>query len=298
MTTKQDREREFHNAAFSDERRRVVAPAYAIVHDSRTFYEQAIRSRSRGARVLEYGCGASAFVAGVVDDAGELVGIDISDVAVMQATERAAREGRTAHYQVMDAESLDFPDRSFDLVCSTAVLHHLDLRKAFREISRTLRPGGHAIFMEPLGHNPLINWYRRATPDLRTTDEHPLLMSDLALAAQYFDSVDVHFFVMFSLAAALLRKTRIFRPVLYRLEALDRLIFRYLPWTRKYAWQVVLVPIRAQDGCCIDLIELVAPQSRLSDVSARYANNRTEPKLVERRLRLESGRSGVVAPIW
>ena len=157
-----------------------MAPAHAVLRDSRAFYEQAIRSRSRGARVLEYGCGPSAFVSALVDDAGELVGIDISDVAVMQATERAAREGRTARYQVMDAESLDFPDGSFDLVCSAAVLHHLDLRKAFREISRTLRPDGHAIFMEPLGHNPLINWYRRATPDLRTPDEHPLLMCDLA----------------------------------------------------------------------------------------------------------------------
>jgi hypothetical protein len=44
--------------------------------------------------------------------------------------------------------------------------------------------------MEPLGHNPLLNWYRARAPDLRTPDEHPLLARDLALAESCFDEVD------------------------------------------------------------------------------------------------------------
>jgi SAM-dependent methyltransferase len=177
----------------------------------------------------------------VGDRAAEIVGIDISDVAVRQATERASAAGLNAKYFVMDAESLEFPDQSFDLICSAAVLHHLDLRRAYSEIARVLRPGGHAIFMEPLGHNPIINLYRRLTPTMRTPDEHPLLMSDLELAGQYFGHVEPRFFVLSSLMAIPIKDTRVFHPTLHRLEAFDQLLFRHLPWMKRYAWQVVVV---------------------------------------------------------
>src|SRR5215213_1278890 len=175
MTTKQAREREFHNAAFTDGRRADAAGAggaYAILHDSRIFYEGFIKAHAPGARMLEFGCGASAMASTFGAAASAVVGIDISDVAVRQASDRAATAGLNATYHVMDAEALEFPDRSFDLICSTAILHHLDLRKAYAEIARTLTPGGHAIFMEPLAYNPAINLYRRMTPHLRTPDEH------------------------------------------------------------------------------------------------------------------------------
>jgi SAM-dependent methyltransferase len=177
----------------------------------------------------------------VADQASEIVGIDISDVAVREATARAEQAGLNAKYLVMDAESLSFPDQAFDLICSVAVLHHLDLRKGYAEIARVLRPNGTAVFMEPLGHNPLINLYRWLTPTMRTPDEHPLLMRDLELARNYFDRVEVRFFVLSSLAAMFVHRTRVFRPVLHSLEKLDQLLFKVLPPIRRYAWQVVIV---------------------------------------------------------
>ena len=46
-----------------------------------------------------------------------------------------------------DAESLPFADASFDLVLGHAVLHHLpNLRRAFSEFHRVLRPGGRIVF--------------------------------------------------------------------------------------------------------------------------------------------------------
>lgn len=249
MGTKQERERAFHNAAFSDHRRtRGVVNAYSILHDSRKFYEGFIRSHAKGARLLEFGCGATAMGSSFGDTAEEIVGIDISDVAVQQATEAAARSGLKATYRVMDAEALEFPDRSFDLICSAAILHHLDLRRAFGEIARTLRPDGHAIFMEPLGHNPFINLYRRMTPTMRTPDEHPLLVADLDLAQEYFGHVDVRYFMLTTLLAIPLRKRRLFMPTLLRLEALDRFLFTRAPWVKKYAWQVIIVLSQPRGG--------------------------------------------------
>jgi SAM-dependent methyltransferase len=46
-----------------------------------------------------------------------------------------------------DAERLDAPDGSFDLVFGHAVLHHIpDLERAFAEFRRVLRPGGRVAF--------------------------------------------------------------------------------------------------------------------------------------------------------
>jgi SAM-dependent methyltransferase len=242
MESKQAREREFHNAAFSDNRRDSVAGAYAILHDSRIFYESFIREHARGARLLEFGCGKTAMGSRLGGDAREIVGIDISDVAVKEAADRATASGLPAHYQVMDAERLEFPDGSFDLICSAAILHHLDLNKAYSEIARTLKPGGHAIFMEPLAYNPVINLYRRLTPDMRTPDEHPLTMADLKLANTYFDYVDVRYFSLATLAAIPFRNVRwLFGRLLNGLEAVDRGLFKLIPFTRRYAWQVVIV---------------------------------------------------------
>ena len=99
---------------------------------------------------------------------------------------------QTASASTLD-EALEAIDRddSFDLVCGSGILHHLDLPAAMRELARVLRPSGRAVFMEPLGHNPAINAFRNRTPELRTPDEHPLLGKDLKLCRRYFGSVEV-----------------------------------------------------------------------------------------------------------
>jgi SAM-dependent methyltransferase len=51
-------------------------------------------------------------------------------------------------FRVADAERLDFPDNSFDIVYSHGVLHHTpDTAGAIREVHRVLRPGGRAVVM-------------------------------------------------------------------------------------------------------------------------------------------------------
>ena len=51
-----------------------------------------------------------------------------------------------------------------DAVWGNAILHHLDLAKAGRELRRVLAPGGVAVFCEPWGGNPLLAFARRALP--------------------------------------------------------------------------------------------------------------------------------------
>jgi ubiquinone/menaquinone biosynthesis C-methylase UbiE len=245
------RERTAHNKYFSEATRKSADRFYCIVHESRALFEGVMRERARGATTLEYGCGMgrhSHLLAG--SGAQRIVGIDISNVAIDEARTVAQRDGLTqAEYFVMNAEALTFDDRTFDLICGTAILHHLDLKRSFSELARTLKPGGSAVFMEPLGHNPAINLYRRLTPQLRTVDEHPLMMRDLRLARQYFAKVHVHYFALHTLAAVPFHGRTFFRPLLKALESVDRAVFRALPFTRRWAWQVIVVleqPLRAR----------------------------------------------------
>ena len=143
-------------------------------------------------------------------------------------------------FRVMDAERLDFPDRTFDLV-PVAVLHHLDLSLAYPGVARVLRPGGSAIFVEPLGHNPLINAYRRRTPSLRTVDEHPLLLADLEQAREQFRAVDARYFHLSSLAAIPIRRRQRFRSIVAGCERLDRGLFRMAPGLHRRHTSMVVI---------------------------------------------------------
>jgi ubiquinone/menaquinone biosynthesis C-methylase UbiE len=40
---------------------------------------------------------------------------------------------------VLEAENLSFSNDSFDLVCGSGILHHLDLNRSYKEIQRVLK---------------------------------------------------------------------------------------------------------------------------------------------------------------
>jgi SAM-dependent methyltransferase len=140
----------------------------------------------------------------------------------------------------MDAEYLDLGDCSFDRIIGSGILHHLDLRRGYAEVARVLRPHGQAIFAEPLGHNPLINLYRKHTPQYRTVDEHPLRHRDLELAERFFGHVESRFYHLATLAAIPFRRRSFFRPLVGTLDAVDTGLFR-LPKVRYLAWYTILI---------------------------------------------------------
>lgn len=100
-------------------------------------------------RSLEIGAGTGYFSlnllqAGIVEHA---TCTDISPGMVATLARNADRIGVPVRTARADAESLPFADASFDLVLGHAVLHHLpNLRRAFAEFHRVLRPGGWIAF--------------------------------------------------------------------------------------------------------------------------------------------------------
>jgi SAM-dependent methyltransferase len=145
------------------------------------YYHEQVARRFPGAEVLEVGCFDGAKCLRYLPlGPRRFSGIDISGVLVEQA------RARGIDARVMDAQALEFPDASFDLVYGGAILHHLDYERALRGIHRVLRPGGAAIFSEPLGDNPAFKLFRALTPAARTADELPLSRAQIEWTDRLF----------------------------------------------------------------------------------------------------------------
>lgn len=97
--------------------------------------------------VLELGCGSGAMAARIARDfpGVALLATDLDPAMVAQAGRRLAAYPN-AEVSVADVTALPFPDRSFDLVTSYLMLHHvIDWEQALRESFRVLRPGGQLL---------------------------------------------------------------------------------------------------------------------------------------------------------
>src|SRR5262249_3055955 len=98
---------------------------------------------------------------------------------------------------VGSAHDVPIRSASVDIVLGIAVLHHLDLDASAREVHRVLKPGGRAIFQEPVRESAVLKALRRAIP-YRAPDvspyERPLTRGELARFADRFSARRVRAF--------------------------------------------------------------------------------------------------------
>ena len=129
-------------------------------------------ANTKGLSVFEIGCGLGTDGAQFAKAGARYTGVDLTEAAVDLARRRFELFQLPGTFQVADAEQLDFPDNSFDLVYSHGVLHHTpNTAAAVHEINRVLRPGGRAIVM--LYHRDSYN-YRVNISILRRAGVHLL----------------------------------------------------------------------------------------------------------------------------
>lgn len=115
-----------------------------------------------GETVLDVGCGTGtlALVAKArVGLTGRVYGVDPSRQMLAYARSQAAGRRLSVDFQLGVVEHLAFPDRSFDVVVCTWMIHHLptdDQRQGLAEMARVLKPGGRLLLVDAhLEHLPL-----------------------------------------------------------------------------------------------------------------------------------------------
>lgn len=236
-----EREREYHNLRFAEETREAQEKYYFALSDCDAKYERLLLEFAQDATILDYGCAQGMWALRIAPVAKAVYGIDISDVAIASANEIAAEGGvANAHFSAMDAHEMSFADNTFDLVFGLGIIHHLETGRALEEVARVLKPGGVAVFREPLGYNLLINLYRGFTPAARTIDEHPLKKQDFRIAGKLFKQNHWEFYGLATLASVPFQRSGIGNAIYRITSAVDRALLR-LPGVRWQSWSALIV---------------------------------------------------------
>ena len=108
-----------------------------------------LATNSIGGRVLEVGVGTGISLPQYAANL-RIFGTDISAAMLRKARARVAdlRLGNVEGLAVMDAEKLEFPDHSFDVVMAQYVVTAVpNPEAALNEFARVLRPGGEIILL-------------------------------------------------------------------------------------------------------------------------------------------------------
>ncbi len=108
---------------------------------------------SRGARILDAGCGTGLLTLALVRAVGfpvSITALDLSSTSI-EAARKALADSRGRKRDVTFAQgnllSLPFADESLDLVVTSGALEYVPLSDGLAEIARVMAPGGHLLHL-------------------------------------------------------------------------------------------------------------------------------------------------------
>jgi len=212
-------------------------------------------------QLLDVGCGLGEASVYFALEGAQVTAMDISK-KMLESTDALAK-----HYRVSvkthksTAETLNFHQtNSFDIIYVGNLFHHVDINETLEKIVKQMKQEGVLVSWDPLAYNPIINVYRKIATQVRTSDEHPLTISDLRLFKKYFNDVEYKYFWFTSLIIFVVmwliqrrnpNKERFWKKVIEEadkwrwlylpLEKIDALLLMIFPFLRPLCWNVVVV---------------------------------------------------------
>jgi ubiquinone/menaquinone biosynthesis C-methylase UbiE len=196
--------------------------------------------------ILDFGCGEGWSTIEYTKRGAEVYCFDISPESIHNLLHEAEEEGVAKHIRpaVMAAEHLSYPGKTFDLVLGVSILHHTDVGLVGKEVARVLKPGGRALFIEPLSHNIFLRFFRWLTPNRRTPTEQPMSVSqirDFTRAFQWGEYRGHHLFSIFPQGILWLTGSQgLFKASLRLTETIDRVLLKMFPFLQRYCWAAII----------------------------------------------------------
>ena len=155
---------------------------------------------------------------------------------------------RTA-FSVQAAESLNYADESFDVLCGIDILHHIEIEQAVLEARRVLKPGGLAVFKEWV-EAPLFDRLRESRLMLRLFPREASLENHITHDERKLNKAEVEFIKgafgeahlqRFHLTMRLSRLVGNSFSVATGLSKIDQRMMSLFPFMRPFAGSVVFV---------------------------------------------------------
>jgi SAM-dependent methyltransferase len=118
---------------------------------------------SRGARLLDAGCGSGQWAVAFAERGARVTGIDLSPEMIRLAREHAGGRGLDIEWRTGDVTRLADPLAVFDAIHARVLLQFVpDVPGALRELRRVLRPGGRLLASVPGALSPIYraSWMR------------------------------------------------------------------------------------------------------------------------------------------
>lgn len=213
-----------------------------------------------GKRILDLGCGAGEASVYFALKGAQVTAGDISPEMICVANQLATKWNVEIDTKIIIAEDMDLESNCYDYVFGNGVLHHLDRQKAYNEISRVLKPGGRAVFIEPLCYNPIISVYRLIAKTVRTKNEKPFRFRDFRYLRKLFADVQhgefwlatQWIFIYFLLIKRVSpRKERYWKKVIAEADSLapmynkllkiDNWLLKHIPFLKIFCWNTVVI---------------------------------------------------------
>lgn len=155
----------------------------------------------KGKNVLDCGVGNGKLSVYMAMKGANVLGFDISHEMLKLARLYSKNFGVNIKLIESSFERLPIKENTIDLAVGQFILHHTKIDDSIKELSRIMKPGGTAYFIENFALNPIMRLYvmspifksglfREGSPD-----ERPLLKEDLKIIATYAKSVE---FLLFS----------------------------------------------------------------------------------------------------
>lgn len=197
----------------------------------------------QGKKILELGCGVGYVSVLLAKNGADVTSFDISPRSMSVVKKRAELNQVRLKPLVSSGEALPFKDESFDIIFGKSILHHLIIDVARRDLNRVLCKGGKAVFVEPMGMNPLLTFARRHLPYPHKNEvgvDQPLTYNDIKLWMEGFQLTRINEIQLLSMIE------RVFGwdTQLPLFREMDSFLLKNIPFLRKFCRYVVILSVK------------------------------------------------------